>query len=872
MSGPTDLDRDALAQFDALAELPADVREARLQALAAAAPLLARRLRALFTADAADGGVVDAGLPALASTLGERLAETPGFQAGARVGGFRCLHPLGRGGMGEVWLAERAEGDFRQQVALKRLRGGLGGADIERRFALERRILAELSHPGIARFVDGGVDGDGRPWFAMEYVEGVPVTEYARSRSLGLRDRVALLAAVADAVSYAQNRLVVHRDLKPSNILIDGDGRPRLLDFGIAKLLGEAPDQGETLTGVRAMSPGYAAPEQVLGEPVTMATDVYALGVVLYELLTGRLPHARAGVALELLAEQVRSEQAEPPSLRLRDAATPQLLGLARSSPQRLAREVAGDLDTILLAALRREPDRRYASAAALAEDLRRWLDGRPVAARPDTRSYRIRKFVSRNRWAVGSASGMLLALIAGLGVALWQADVARQAQARAEAEAVRAEAVKRFFSAMFQRSDPNLQRAGAELTARQWVEDAAARIDGDLADAPEAQAEIRVALGSALSGFGASEAALPLLERGVADLRLHGQSPGTLVVALQLLAQERRQSGDLQGAGTAIEEAIARNETVTGFPGQAERRLQLKTTLLTLANARADHARAVVLGRELLAARIAAHGADSPRLAVDWNNLGQSLQAQERMAESEPALAEALRLLRLDEQAPQTRHALVLPGLARAQAAAGRFDEALGNAGEARAIAMRAFGAQHPQAQRIAAIELGILVLAGRSDEAARLLGAIHAEGPVADEAARLLLDLHASHLSLGGAVDVALIDRADAWLPRRDLFPLSVLELDAVAAVVQARSGRLDAARVRASASRERLSRWNEVDSPRLAGLRLLLAEALSLAGEAEAAAGLAAEGRAMWRRCWGADMAPPPLPWQVAWALAD
>jgi len=250
-------------------------------------------------------------------------------------------------------------------------------------------------------------------------------------------------------VAYAQNRLVVHRDLKPSNILVDAQGRVRLLDFGIAKLLDEAPDATATATGLRAMSAAYAAPEQILDAPVSAATDVYALGVVLYELLTGVLPQERASATLETLAERVRHEETERPSARLRGDAT-STTTLGADTAQRFARQVAGELDTIVLAALRREPERRYPSAAALADDLRRWLDGRPVAAQPDTAGYRARKFVSRHRFAVGSASAVLLALVAGFGTALWQANLAREEAMRAQAESTKATAIKDFLLASF--------------------------------------------------------------------------------------------------------------------------------------------------------------------------------------------------------------------------------------------------------------------------------------------------------------------------------------------------------------------------------------------------------------------------------------
>ena len=320
MDPKTDAASRALACFDELVELDAAARAARLAEWRTTDPELAAALERMLAADA-ESGVLDRSIGAFGSSGAARAQAAAAASAPRqRIGAFELARPLGQGGMGEVWLAEREEAGFRQQVALKLLRRGLHGDDSQRRFVQERRILAELSHPAIARFIDGGVTDQAVPWYAMEFVDGVPITEYAAAHNLDVRARVALIVQVAAAVAYAQNRLIVHRDLKPSNILVDAEGRPHLLDFGIAKLLAESAPANETASGLRAMSPAYAAPEQVLDQPISTATDVYALGVVLYELLTGQLPHQRGGASLETLAEQVRSEITERPSVRARRA------------------------------------------------------------------------------------------------------------------------------------------------------------------------------------------------------------------------------------------------------------------------------------------------------------------------------------------------------------------------------------------------------------------------------------------------------------------------------------------------------------------------------------------------------------------------
>ncbi|MCB1602724.1 MAG: serine/threonine protein kinase, partial [Xanthomonadales bacterium] len=315
---------------------------------------------------------------------------------------------LGRGGMGEVYSAQRVDGDYTQTVAVKLLRRGLDSEDVLSRFLQERRILARLEHPAIARLIDGGMGADGLPWIAMELVDGQPITRFAEDAGLALAPRLQLLIAVCEAVDYAHRRLIVHRDLKPSNVLVSADGSPRLLDFGIAKLLDDTEGQAHTSTGLRVMSPAYAAPEQLRGEPITVATDVYALGLLAYELLTGTLPQQRGRVSVAAIEAELDKEMQRPSQAARR----PQESTLS-------ARQIDADLDTIVVKALALEADRRYPSAAALAEDLKRYLDGRPITARPDTLSYRVSKFVSRHRGGVLASVLTVLALVVGLGASV---------------------------------------------------------------------------------------------------------------------------------------------------------------------------------------------------------------------------------------------------------------------------------------------------------------------------------------------------------------------------------------------------------------------------------------------------------------------
>lgn len=395
-----------------------------------------------------------------------------------QIGPYQLQHEVGRGGMGSVWLAERADGLYEQKVAVKLMHAGALSDERRRRFKAERRILARLNHPNIARILDGGVSDAGRPYLVMEYVEGTPLTEYCATHKLGVNSRLALFRIVCDAVAYAHQNLIVHRDLKPSNILVTPAGQVKLLDFGIAKLLDSDiadtwNDVPVTDTGMAMMTPEYAAPEQITGDPITTSTDVYALGVVLYQLLTGKRPYTFDKRTPAAIQEVVcNTEPVKPSRFVLMDGTieSANKHGL-QLSEKRLSRMLRGDLDTIVLHALRKDSRRRYSSAAHLEDDIRRHLLGLPVSARPDTRSYRIRMFARRHRTAVFAAAAILLVLVAGLGVSLMQTRVA-------VAEREKADAVSLFLKEMLASADPYqdgpevrvvdlLERAGEELPQR---------------------------------------------------------------------------------------------------------------------------------------------------------------------------------------------------------------------------------------------------------------------------------------------------------------------------------------------------------------------------------------------------------------------
>ncbi|MEO0559218.1 MAG: serine/threonine-protein kinase [Bacteroidota bacterium] len=408
---------------------------------------------------------------------------------GSRVGPYRITGALGQGGMGVVYRAERADGQFEREVALKVLRAG-----DPRRFLSERRILARLDHPNIARLYGGGITPDGRPYFALELVNGLPITEYAARHQLDVEARLALFAQVCEAVQYAHRRLVVHRDIKPSNVMVTPEGTPMLLDFGVAKLVAETED-GLTLTGVAPLTPAYAAPEQVRGEAVTTATDVYALGVLLYELLTGRRPYRLADRARAAMERAILETEPTRPSAVVTEPAGEADTTTLPVPPPQLARRLAGDLDQIVLKALRKDPGDRYGSADALERDLSRHLEGLPIEARPASAAYRLRRFIRRHRAGVlASALGVLL--LVG-----WAITATVQNQ-RVAAERDRAEALNDVLVGLFESPDPTTG-GDRELTVSAFLASSTDRLQRDLADRPALQAELLSVVASSHLGLG---------------------------------------------------------------------------------------------------------------------------------------------------------------------------------------------------------------------------------------------------------------------------------------------------------------------------------------------------------------------------------
>jgi len=696
--------------FDELIELPVPERARRLAELRAEDAELAERLARLLAADAAATGFLDRSTLDLLGTNREP-EETdlePQLPAGTTVGAWRVVSLLGRGGMGEVYLADRTDPAFAQRVALKVIKRGMDSQAIVRRFVRERQILARLDHPNLARLLDGGTGPDGRPYFALEWVEGEPITAWCRRRDLDLDGLLRLMQTVCLAVASAHHRLVVHRDLKPANILVTEDGTPKLLDFGIAKLLEDDESAGLTLTqlGARPLTPAYAAPEQILGEPVSTATDVYALGVMLYELITGALPHRRDQRALEALASAVEHETVERPSAALRRP----------GDRARFARRVAGDLDVIVLTAVHRDPARRYPSAQALANDLGHFLAGRPIRARPDELGYRVRKFVGRHRLPLAAVGAGIAALIAGLVLSLWQAHAASVAALRADAAAQRAERVKSFLISIFEQSDPEAGEGG-KLTARELLERGAASIDSGLAGEPEVQADLLDAVARIEDNLGLLEQALPHAQRALALRQgVLPPSDGRIGLSQEALGEVLRSRGKMDEARRTFEAAlpVLIHAYGAGSPEVAVARRALADTVPQPQQSR----RAVELLRQALATFVRRYGETHEESAKTLYQLGEALEQDRQYREAEAAYRRSLVLLERSLGPRSMRVSEVREGLA------GLLDR-MGKTAEARPLFEQAIAIQQavlgPHAERLAETLFSYGILLSREEEYAR-------------------------------------------------------------------------------------------------------------------------------------------------------
>lgn len=532
--------------FEQVCEQPLEQQQRLLNELCDS-PALRAEVQALLVADADAGGMLDEALGDSAA----RLLEEQNPTLNRSIGAYTIIEPIARGGMGEVYLAERRDAAFEQRVALKLAQRNPGAA-AHRRFIDEQRILARLEHPCIARMIDGGIHDDpfsglaGLPYLVMEYVDGLSITEHCDSLELGLEERLHLFLRVCEAIGYAHRNLIVHRDLKPSNIMATAEGLPKLLDFGIAKILGDDADAGmATRTGM--MTPAYAAPEQVSGQAITTSTDIYALGLLLYELLCGKRAQPLDVCTPSEIERIVCATTAPRPSLQ------------AMHSPlqARWARRLEGDLDLIVQKALSKEPELRYKSASAFAEDVERFLEGRAIEARAPSWRYRSYMFARRHRWQVAAGALVVLLLAATALVSTLSAFRINRALEQTRLEAVKADQIATFMRELFAATDPE-QNAGEAITVRQVLDRAAERIETELSADPAARALLHTEIGRIYFNLGLYEPAGENLEQAQALQRsLQAAGQVDLATTLQWLSYVRDIEGDYETAEAAARESL---------------------------------------------------------------------------------------------------------------------------------------------------------------------------------------------------------------------------------------------------------------------------------------------------------------------------
>jgi len=620
--------------------------------------------------------------------------------AGVTVGAYTLVSPIGHGGMGSVWLAARSDGRFQGQAALKLLNAALVGRAVEDRFKREGTILARLTHPNIARLIDAGVSSTGQPYLVLENIEGRHIDRYCDDEQLAVEDRIRLFIDVQSAVAHAHASLIVHRDLKPSNVLVTTSGEVKLLDFGIAKLLeGDAGINHATMVtreGDLALTPKYAAPEQVTGGPITTATDVYALGVLLFELLSGQHP---TGVDARTPAEFVKAVADREP-LRLSAAAVASGVNpddaAARAAkrgttPDRLRRLLRGDLDTILAKALKNDPAERYVSVSEFADDLRRFLEHQPVTARPDALAYRAAKFVRRHR-RVLAATAVVVSLVVGV-VVFYTLRLSAERD-RARLQAARASKVSELVIGLLTGADPFRTPNTNDPTAQSPLDVAAQRIDRELGDEPELQARMFTMLGRTYERMGFHAKALPLEERAL-EIGRRSLGPDNIVLAQSLnnLGVLYREQGSLTKAEPLLRESLALRRRLLGTEDK-----DVAITLVELARVLVDSGRsdeAEPYLRESLAIRRKVFGEEHRETATSKSDLGRLLLRRGDLAAAEPFLREnvatTVHVLGADHpNSAAANSSLALLLMTKGDAAAG---EALLR--EAGAVNRRVFGAQ---------------------------------------------------------------------------------------------------------------------------------------------------------------------------------
>jgi len=661
--------------------------------------------------------------PAYDPEDGQSITDDPLAAPSHHVGPYRLAEEIGRGGMSRVFRAERTDGGFDQTVAVKLLRIGLDTEPARRRFHLEQQVLAKLQHPNIADLLDGGLTEDDVPYLVMEYVAGDPITTYCDDNALTIPERVSLLCDVGTALQHAHRNLVVHRDLKPSNVLVTPEGTVKLLDFGIAKLL----DEGEasitlpdTRTGVRPMTPAYAAPEQVRGDAVSTATDVYQMGVLAYEVLAGHRPFDATDQ--RDVERAILDTQPEPPSTVVNETrghdesadrdgpATPEAISEVRgTTPRQLRHILEGDLNTIVQKALCKDADRRYASVEAMGSDLGRYLDGQPIEARARSVGYRTRKFVQRNRLGVGIASAFI-GLLLTFGLLLYQQ------RERAQQEAQKAEIVSSYLVDLFSAGTPS--ETADTITARSLVHRGLDRVER-LQNRPVVQAEMLDALGQASRGIGQWELADSLLHRALSLRRRHLDPPHPDLLASMLhVADTEWDARRYWKARPLYEEALQMSRHLRKRTYRADVLEGLARTM----SAQGAPDSAEVLLREAIGIRRLIHGDRYDELPLDQMRLARIVQRQGKHDEAEVLFRAGLRQMERGTGYTAPERVRAYDNFGDLLQTKGENAAAITYYRKALTLATRTMGRDHPQARRARDHLYATLLRRGRHEDALSL------------------------------------------------------------------------------------------------------------------------------------------------------